>query len=202
MSVLKLDAPVQTTTSATDDADEVTVVRPRVEPRPSLLRRAPVTGACYTRAAATSTDFVQPDQDLDSSGSRSLDIFAVIYAFTRESGTPANLNSNQPGLIADPNSQPVQPAQPPSGKGEEGIPAGGAITPTASANTNANVNANVEVSPVPIEELSPPPASNANTNVNANANQQSKGACLPEPTKTVSPENVPAPHRLDRRVPK
>ena len=193
MSVLKLDAPVQTTTSATDDADEVTVVRPRVEPPRAPMRRAPVTVPVTPVPHPPPQTSFNPIKILIPAAVALLIIFAVIYAFTRESGTPANLNSNQPGLIADPNSQPVQPAQPPSGKGEEGIPAGGAITPTASANTNTNVNANVEVSPVPIEELSPPPASNANTNVNANANSNRKAPALPEPTKTVSPENVPAP---------
>jgi hypothetical protein len=193
MSVLKLDAPVQTTTGASDDADEITVVRPRIEPSPPPIRRAPVTVPVASLAQPSSLTSFNPIKILIPSAVALLIIFAVIYAFTRESGTPTNLNSNQPALVADPNSQPVQPAQTPTGKGEEGIPAGGAITPIANANTNVNANANVGVSPVPIEEISPPPASNANVNVNANANSNRKAPALPEPTKTVTPENVPAP---------
>ena len=193
MSVLKLDAPVQTATNVTDDADEVTVVRPRVEPRPSPVRRAPVTVPVTPVPQPPLQTSFNPIKILIPSAVALLIIFAVIYAFTRESGTPANLNSNQPALVADPNSQPVQPAQTPTGRGEEGIPAGGAITPTANTNTNVNANANVGVSPVPIEDLSPPPAANANVNVNANANSNRKAPALPEPTKTVTPETVPAP---------
>jgi len=195
MSVLKLDAPVQTATNVTDDADEVTVVRPRVEPRPSPVRRAPVTVPVTPVPQPPPQTSFNPIKILIPSAVALLIIFAVIYAFTRESGTPANLNSNQPALVADPNSQPVQPAQTPTGRGEEGIPAGGAITPTANANTNVNANANVGVSPVPIEDLSPPPATNANVNVNVNANANSNrtAPALPEPTKTVTPETVPAP---------
>jgi hypothetical protein len=134
-----------------------------------------------------------PIKVLIPSAAALLIVFAVIYAFTREAGTPTNINANQqPGLVADPNSQPVQPGQSPTGKSEEGIPAGGVISPIANVNSNVNANANAAVSPSPIEELSPPlPAANANVNANTNSNR--KAPPLPEPTKTSSPESMPAP---------
>jgi len=132
-----------------------------------------------------------PIKVLIPSAAALLIVFAVIYAFTRETGPPTIINANQqPSLVADPNSQPVQPGQSPTGKGEEGIPAGGAISPIANVNSNVNANANAAVSPSPIEELSPPPPA-ANANVNANSSR--KAPPLPEPTKTSSQENVPAP---------
>jgi serine/threonine-protein kinase len=188
MSVLKLDTPVATATSAAEDADEITLVRPRVEPAPRPTRRAPVTVPIAAPAPPPSKSAFNPFKILIPSAAAVLIVFAVIYAFTRESATPTNINSNlQPSLVADPNSQPVQPSQPPTGKGEEGIPSGGAITSTANVNVNANVN--TAASPNPIEELPPPPE----TNANANANSNRKAPALPEPTKTSTPENVPAP---------
>jgi hypothetical protein len=106
--------------------------------------------------------------------------FGVIYLFTRNTESVPNTNTNQTpaSLAADPNSQPVQPAQPPTGKGEEGIPAGG----VAPVNTNANANANAAVSPSPLEEFSPV----VNQNVNANT-------ALPSPTQVITPEGTPPP---------
>jgi hypothetical protein len=121
-------------------------------------------------------------------------VFAAIYALTRNT-TPADANTNQqvPALAADPNSQPVQPAQPATGKGEEGIPSGGSITPPA--NVSASPGPSVQVSPEAIETITPLPDVNANANANANtnANSNSKAPALPEPTRSVVPENQPPP---------
>jgi hypothetical protein len=124
-------------------------------------------------------------------------VFAVIYALTRNSTPAVDANTNQqvPALAADPNSQPVQPAQPATGKGEEGIPSGGTISPPA--NVNASPSASVEASPGPTEDFTP----NVNTNVNANSNSNENGngnsnrkaPALPEPTRSVVPENSPPP---------
>ena len=116
-------------------------------------------------------------------------VFGVIYAFTRTS--QPSTNPSQPGqasgLSADPNSHPVQPASPPSGNSEQGIPLGGAVSPSANANTNANVNASLSPTPVANEN-----ANTANTNdnkaVNANSNRAPE---LPSPRH--SPEASPKP---------
>src|SRR6185503_7599404 len=92
-------------------------------------------------------------------------------------------------LAADPNSQPVQPTQPATGKGEEGIPSGGAIRPPAIASPSASVAAS------PVEDFTPDANANSNTNSNSNENGNSnrKAPPLPEPTRSVVPENAPPP---------
>ena len=195
-------APVTTPVVARDDADEVTVVRPRQEPQPvqplpPAQRRAPVTvplpqsGALPPPTAAS----FNPMKVIIPSVVALLVVFAMIYAFKRNSTASENTNANQPpqSLAADPNSQPVQPGASPTGRGEEGIPAGGTIA--VPANVNASPNASVEVSPAPLPEVSPAANVNANENVNANANANSnrKAPALPEPTRSVVPESVPSP---------
>jgi eukaryotic-like serine/threonine-protein kinase len=204
VGVLKLDTTAQAKTPPrlTDEPDEITVVRERVDV-PRSTRRAPVTvPIAPVSVPASSGSSFNPIKILIPSIAALLVVFVVIYAFTRNSGMPANTNTNQPSLVADPNSQPVQATQPPTGKGEEGIPAGGVITPVANANANVNLNANPEVSPIPLEELSP--ATNANTkeNANANANTNRKVTPLPEPTRSATPaENAPVPSPPGAKTP-
>ena len=197
-----------------EDADEVTVVRPRAqypasgqspgvqgvqvqgqypasgqEQYSSGPRRAPVTVPVHAPAAAAAGGF-NPWKILIPSAVALLVIFAAIYALTKNP-TPASTNSNQPQptLAADPNSQPVQPGQPPTGKAEEGLPAGGAVKPPA--NVNASPNANADAIQTPIADVSPTANENANSNANANSNTNSKAPPLPEPTRSVKPETVP-----------
>src|SRR5829696_6792262 len=182
----------------TDYPDEVTVVRAREVPPPAVPpvpRREPVmvpVGAMPPPAAAA-TGF-NPLKVLIPAAVALLVVFAAIYALTKDStAVDANTNQQVPSLAADPNSQPVQPAQPATGKGEEGIPSGGAITPPAKVSPSASV----EVSPEAIETITPLPDANANANANENTNGNSnsnrKAPALPEPTRSVVPENVPPP---------
>jgi len=191
MSVLKLDAPgTVATTPLNEDPDEVTVLRSRTAQAASP-RRAPVTVPISPVVAAPlgKSNFSILKIVIPAAVAL-LVAFAVIYAFTRPAAAPVDANVNgQPALVADPNSKPVEPAKPPTGKGEEGIPAGGVIDPVANANVNANASPSTEVSPVPIEEVSP--AANANANQNANR----KAPPIPEPSRSVSPESDPPPPR-------
>jgi serine/threonine-protein kinase len=196
--------PVETTASETpvarDEPDEVTVVRPRlVEPQyvpPSVPRREPVmvplSGAMPPPQAAGG---MNPLKIVIPAAVALLVLFGAIYVFTRNSpATDTNVNQPQPQtLAADPNSQAVQPAQPATGKPEEGLPAGGATNP--SANVNASPNANAAVSPEAIEDVTPSANANANENKNSNSNGNSnrKAPALPEPTKSVVPETEPPP---------
>ncbi|HET6978035.1 MAG TPA: protein kinase [Pyrinomonadaceae bacterium] len=177
--------------------DEVTMVRPREEaayvpPPPAQRRepvRVPVSGPMPPPQAASSFN---PLKIIIPSLVGLLVVFAAVYALTRNSGVgEANTNQQTQTLAADPNSQPVQPAQPPSGKGEQGIPSGGTITPPANVNLSPNVNA--AVSPQPIEDVSPAANANANENSNSNSNSNRKAPALPEPTKSVLPDNPPPP---------
>jgi serine/threonine-protein kinase len=187
-----------TTTSVGQTApvhdDEVTMVRPREEPQyvpPAVQRRepvrVPVSGAMPPPQAASGFN---PLKIIIPSVVGLLVVFVAVYALTKRAGTSeANTNQQTQTLAADPNSQPVQPGQSPSGKGEEGIPTGGKITPPA--NVNASPNANAAVSPE--TDVSPAANANANENSNTNGNSNKKSPPLPEPTKTVLPDTPPPP---------
>jgi len=185
--------PVQVPSTDIDD-DEVTVVRPRqverLEPQPSQ-RRASVTVPIQqeVQPAPPPVGF-NPLKILIPSAVALLVVFAVIYAVTRNSSPTANTNTNQSNqsLVADPNSQPVQPSQPPTGKGEEGIPAGGSVNAPTNENLNANLNANASPSVGPSIEVSPV----ANSNANENDNSNRKAPALPSPTRVVTPDEAPA----------
>jgi len=196
MSMARAIPPaVLTTTALAADDDERTMVRAREE-LPLMQRREPVmipvSGQAPPPAPAPSG--FNPMNIIIPAVVALLVVFAAIYAFNRNAVTTNNTNTNPPAtLAADPNSQPVQPASPATGKGEEGIPAGGSIKP--SANANANANANAAVSPEAIEDITPAANTNVNANENSNANTNSnrKAPALPEPTRSVVPETVPPP---------
>jgi len=192
-------APVGVT-SANDGADsatdEVTVVRTREEP-PPRPRRAQVTVPVEAPVPPPQVpSSFNPLKILIPSAVALLVVFAAFYALTKNSpASGSNANQQTGTLAADPNSLPVQPSQTPTGKGEEGIPSGGSISPPVSVNANASPTASVEVSPDPLEDVSPVVNSNANTNENTNGNTNTnrKAPPLPEPTRSVVPETVPAP---------
>jgi hypothetical protein len=171
-----------------DEPDEVTVVRVREAP-PASPRRAPVTvpveGAIPPPPAATSFN---PLKVIIPSAVGLLVVFAAIYMLTKNSpASSTNANQETQTLSADPNSQPVQPSPPATGRGEEGIPAGGTVNP--AVNATASPAASFEPSVDPLEELSPAPT----PSVNANSNSNRKAPPLPEPTRSVLPETAPSP---------
>ena len=189
-------APVVTTPSgslpAANDPDEVTMVRTR-EDVSTGPRRAPVTvpiePARMPPPQAPSS--FNPLKVLIPSAVALVVVFVAIWAFTRNSQVSGS-NTNQPTetLVADPNSQPVQPAQTPTGRSEQGIPSGGNITPPA--NVNASPVVSPEASVDPLEDLSPAPA-NENANENSNSNSTRKAPPVPEPTRSVVPDTPPPP---------
>lgn len=175
--------------------DEQTLVRPRV------VDYVPPPAAARPALPPTASGF-NPWRIVIPSLAGLLVVFAVIYAFTRTSQPSANANSNlqgqTPGLSSDPNSQAVQPAAPPTGQTEQGIPLGGVVNPTANANTNANANANVNpnASPSPQEDENSNANANDNRSTNANANRPPE-LPTPKPSPTSSPQStnplVPSP---------
>jgi serine/threonine-protein kinase len=192
-------ASTASTPSVSDDPDEVTMVRTRQAPPPppaAAPRRAPVTvpvsGPTTPPAGAVAASSFNPLKVIIPSIVALLVVFAVIYALKSNSAVAdPNANQNQQNtLAADPNSQPVQPGASPTGKGEQGIPAGGSIVPPA--NVSASPNANAEVSPDPLEDVSPNANANTNQNSNSNENTNRKTQPLPEPTRSV-PQGVPSP---------
>jgi len=201
MTIHQLNGVTNQTVAPVVDDDELTVVRPRavesiapVSPVPSG-RRAPVTVPIDQRQVEPVSSF-NPLKILIPAAAGLLVVFAVIYFFTRNAETDNQQNGNQPSLVADPNSKPVDPAQPATGKNEQGIPAGGTFVPAANTNANVNTNANAQPSVTPLEEETNPNINangntNANANVNANPNANRKAPTLPEPTRSVNPEAVP-----------
>jgi serine/threonine-protein kinase len=192
-------ASTASTPSVSDDPDEVTMVRTRQAPPPppaAAPRRAPVTvpvsGPTTPPPGAVAASSFNPLKVIIPSIVALLVVFAVIYALKSNSAVAdPNANQNQQNtLAADPNSQPVQPGASPTGKGEQGIPAGGSIVPPA--NVSASPNANAEVSPDPLEDVSPNANANTNQNSNSNENTNRKTQPLPEPTRSV-PQGVPSP---------
>jgi serine/threonine-protein kinase len=189
-------ANVASKPAAIDEPDEVTVVRtrPEVPPPPQQVqRRAPVTvpvgGPTMPPPDTGAAANFNPLKIIIPSVVGLLVVFGVIYAlkYNSQAETQQNANQNSQELAADPNSQPVQPGASPTGKGEEGIPAGGKTNPVA--NVNATPAPSVELSPPPVEDVSP--VANANANTNGNSNKTPPA--LPEPTRSVVPEGVPSP---------
>jgi serine/threonine-protein kinase len=171
------------------DLDEVTVVRQRP------LEHAPVTTPVAPVESAPS-DF-NPWRIVIPSLAALVLVFTGIFLFTRNSGqTPAAPADSQ--LTADPNSQPVQSAQPATGQAEEGIRANApaavpsvTATPLSAAPTPDTSNMNTQAN----ENTAPPPA-NTNTNtarelpspkVPANSNS---GLPLPTPGGKPSPKEA------------
>jgi serine/threonine-protein kinase len=180
-------------------ADEETLVRPRVDAGLGAYQ-APRTTEIYPASPSSS---LNPWKILIPALAGLLVVFAVVYVFTRNS-QPVNSNQSQPALVADPNSQAVEPSPPATGSGEAGIPSGGATTNQAAdsnTNANANINANAEETFTPTENLN----ANANANIegnqnsNANSNRPSADVPLPAPSRQVNsnqqvlPPGTPTP---------
>ncbi len=165
------------------DDDEETVVRPRVEP---AAQRAPIT--VRTPPPPVRSSF-NPWKVLIPSAAGLLVIFAVIYAFTRNS-EPVAAPQQGSSLVADPNSQPVVPAPPATGRGEVGIPVGGSIS-------SQPVNVNAQASPSPSFEPSPEATvgigETGNTNESANTNINRSASPQPSASRPVNVTEPPPP---------
>ncbi len=178
------------------EADEVTVVRSRLETTPGA-------GAYAVPAMSPAAPGLNPWKILIPSLAGLIVVFAVVYAFTRES-QPTNTNQVEPSLVADPNSQAVEPSPPATGSAEQGIPAGGTTnSQVVDANANANANANVEASPTPDENVNAEENANTgNENTNANSNRPAPNPPLPSPSRQLnSNENPTAPPPGEKPAP-
>ena len=176
------------------ETDEVTVVRSRLETTPGA-------GAYAVPAMSPAAAGLNPWKILIPSLAGLIIVFAVVYAFTRES-QPTNTNQLEPSLVADPNSQAVEPSPPATGAAEQGIPAGG-ITNSQVVEANANANANVEASPAPDENVNAEENANTgNENTNANSNRPAPNPPLPSPSRQVNTnENPTAPPPGEKPAP-
>ena len=194
----RVGAPVATGQQLAADADEETLVRPRVtrqiEP-PISPPHAPSSATSAPGQIAPQSASINPWKVLIPSMIGLLVIFGVIYAFTRNS-QPTSPTTTGPTLAADPNSQPVEPAKPPTGESEAGIPAGGSTNQAVNPNINANTSASPAETPSDIGGV--------NLNDNANENSNTKKApilALPSPTRQVDEEPPPQPSPTATKAP-
>jgi serine/threonine-protein kinase len=176
--------------------DEETLVRPRVTPVP--VQPLPSRPDLRTRPMPPPISSFNPWKILIPALAGLLVIFGVIYVFTR--GTETNSATPvEPALVADPNSQPVEPSPPATGKNEAGIPTGG-----ATSTLPENVNANAAVSPTPLEDFTPDTNAEVDddSNVNSNTNRPANRP-LPSPTRqTNSNSEGPPPPPVVRPSPR
>src|SRR5712691_4235826 len=117
-----LSAPVP---PITDDIDEVTLVRPRQEVETTVVTTHDAMPLEYAGAEAPLAN-VRPWRIMLPAAVVLVAVFAVVFFLTRGSGqTPgANANATQPGLLPNPNSQPVQTVGTPTGESERNIQIG------------------------------------------------------------------------------
>jgi serine/threonine protein kinase len=168
---------------AADDFDEETVVRPRVP--------------LHTPAAASDAPRnFSPWRIIVPSAIVLVVVFGIVFLLTRTAGQPQpKPTPGQTELAADPNSESVQQASPPTGASERDVQSLPGASPLASANANANLN----------PKQSPPDvlgndAANANGNDNAsargnrNANQTRESPTpKPLPSASIKTETPPPP---------
>jgi serine/threonine protein kinase len=193
-------APAPTAPQLADDLDEETLVRPRITRpiEPVAAPPPPTTEAPYYPSGmsgqmpAPNVGF-NPWKILVPSIIGLLVIFGVIYAFTRNS-QPTNATTTDPTLAADPNSSPVEPAKPPTGNAEAGIPSGGATDQTTNPNINAIASPSPTPGETPIDVGGENPGDNQNANANTNENSNTRKApSLPTPTPAKSIDDEPPP---------
>jgi len=160
-----------------DDMDEETLVRPHAavaqHPLPMQIPLPPVSR-------------FNPWKIVIPSLAALVIVFGVIYVFT--TGTESNSNTpTEPALVADPNSQPVQPSGSPTGRDEAGIPAGGtATTPSVNSNTNANANSSPTPDESVVENININDNRQPGGNANENANNNRPAPAIPSPSRDMN----------------
>src|SRR5205823_7637360 len=121
--------------------DEVTVVRTHdAAPLEHVIAEAPLAN-------------VRPWRILVPAAVVLVAVFAVVFFLTRGSPqTPGpNANVTQPGLLPNPNSQPVQSTGTPTGENERNIQPQPLLSPTPRlASANANSNAEQQSTPATV----------------------------------------------------
>jgi len=170
--------------ASAEDLDEETIVTPRqpLEEVTVVSRRESAPLAQPPTAAPAG---VNPWRILVPAAIALVAVFGVVFLLTRGSGQTQSPNANvtQPGLVPDPNSQPVQPVGTPTGEGERNIQSQPSLTPTPR---NANVNAN-------FGEQIPSTTVNGNLGSNSNRNTNQRESPTPKPSPKEEDEPPPPP---------
>jgi serine/threonine protein kinase len=182
--------------TANDDYDEATVVQPQ---------RAPVVAVqqeIFRSEIPPSSDGFNPWRIIIPAAAALLVAFVVVYALTRNSGQ-ANTNQQNAPLVGDPNSLPVQPAQPATGQGEQGITstvpsaspsasAGSSTLPGEASPSSSSSNQNQAAGVTPVNGNS-----NGNSNTKAKANDNTADeedeTPTPTPSRNTNQREKPSP---------
>lgn len=159
-----------------DDLDETTLVRPR-QPLDEVTVVEPRREAALSQPPPPSAPATNPWRIMIPAAIALVAVFGVVFLLTRGSGQTQSPNANlsQPGIVPDPNSQPVQPQGTPTGESER------AIQPQPSATAAPPL---VEA----IESVSPTPG-----NVTGNSNRNTNQSEAPTPKPTPKPEEDEPP---------
>jgi serine/threonine protein kinase len=189
--------------AAPPDDDEVTLVRAR-EVASTTARTHEFES--QPRAGEAPLTGLRPWRILAPAAIALVAVFAIVFFLTRGSGQnqSANANVNAPGLLADPNSQPVQSMGTPTGESERNIQPQpiatttpqGVISDANANNSSANANANARVQSTPGTVIG-----NFGSNSNRNANQDD---ATPRPSVRKVDDASPTPKATPtvRTVPK
>jgi serine/threonine-protein kinase len=168
--------------TANEDHDEATVVRAR--PAPADVVEAEI----FSDVIEEPQESFNPWRIVIPAIAGLLVIFAVVFALTRNSSSEPTSNDNSQPLTVDPGSQPVQPAERPTGAGEQNIaPSSTPITPGGSASTpETNPNSNVDAG-----------APAGNTNENRGGKQANENTSEPQatPSPAKTPNQLPTPRQ-------
>lgn len=170
------DEPRATTS---EEQDEATIVHPSIiEAERSARAAAPPVNFNLARIAIPAAIFM-------------VVLFVVVYALTRNSETPPT-NGQVTPLTSDPNSQPAQPLNAPTGEGERGI------APTTPANVNANAQTDTLYPPPPGVSGDPlssplPPLTNTNAPANDNTTPEQTPSPSPSGENDNRPNEQPSP---------
>ena len=171
-----------------DDVDEETVVRPKqpLDEVTVVQRRHGTAAVEHLAADAQSPTGVNPWRILLPAAIALVAVFGVVFFLTRGSGQPQSPNANfsQPGLVPDPNSQPVQPLGTPTGESERNIQSLPSVTPTPRPNANANVGEQIPSTVVTGE---------FGSNSNRNTNQRESSTPRPSPKEEEPPPPKSSP---------
>ena len=168
--------------------EEVTVVQPRRESAPLGYDAAPLAQP----TSAVPTAGANPWRIIVPAAIALVAVFGVVFLLTRGSGQPQapNANVTQPGLVADPNSQPVQPASPATGESERNIQSQPSLSPTPrSVEVNANAG----------EQL-PATTVNGNFGSNNNRNTNQRESPTPKASPRVEEDEPPPPPKATPTV--
>lgn len=175
-----------------DEADEITVVRPRealIVPR--SRQEIPLSPPALEQGIRA-VNF-SPWRIMIPAAIVLVAVFGIVFLLTRNSGQtpPANQTPGQTTLAADPNSQPVQPAGTPTGESERNIQPVTGASPGVSPNANANASRG---SQEPSTNTTGDFGANENNNTSTSGNRNtSQPRETPAPKASPSVEKEPPP---------